>query len=352
MSAVGGVGRSTRAAASGADMAQGLKTGSAAAEAARSGSKGFQLGEEVIDLSQMGQLLKKMDGDTLKVALDNDNLVKFLDDANPDDLVAALNGIDSKKLASIGEQMDPNTIDALKTVEGGADLAKKLDPSSVQPAKKLTRFQRAKNSVTAFPKAFSAKLNKATKSLRKYMSGAPNKPTPTNVPKAADELVPPGGAANASGEEVGENLARSRGGNADDAKEAVKNTENVLKDGSEASKSLRKGLAELGITPGSVAIGAGVIVLLCMAYDTDNPFTAVDRALDDTGKVVKGFKEVADSAATAAKDVTTGGFDFISFVTNNSWISFSCSILCVILLFALFTMGMLGSMGGGNNKGR
>ena len=352
MSAVGGVGRSTRAAASGADMAQGLKTGSAAAEAARSGSKGFQLGEEVIDLSQMGQLLKKMDGDTLKVALDNDNLVKFLDDANPDDLVAALNGIDSKKLASIGEQMDPNTIDALKTVEGGADLAKKLDPSSVQPAKKLTRFQRAKNSVTAFPKAFSAKLNKATKSLRKYMSGAPNKPTPTNVPKAADELVPPGGAANASGEEVGENLARSRGGNADDAKEAVKNTENVLKDGSEASKSLRKGLAELGITPGSVAIGAGVIVLLCMAYDTDNPFTAVDRALDDTGKVVKGFKEVADSAATAAKDVTTGGFDFISFVTNNSWISSACSILCVILLFALFTMGMLGSMGGGNNKGR
>ena len=249
MSAVGGVGRSTRAAASGADMAQGLKTGSAAAEAARSGSKGFQLGEEVIDLSQMGQLLKKMDGDTLKVALDNDNLVKFLDDANPDDLVAALNGIDSKKLASIGEQMDPNTIDALKTVEGGADLAKKLDPSSVQPAKKLTRFQRAKNSVTAFPKAFSAKLNKATKSLRKYMSGAPNKPTPTNVPKAADELVPPGGAANASGEEVGENLARSRGGNADDAKEAVKNTENLLKDGSEASKSLGLAAVVASIVP-------------------------------------------------------------------------------------------------------
>ena len=89
-----------------------------------------------------------------------------------------------------------------------------------------------------------------------------------------------------------------------------------------------------------------------MAYDTDNPFTAVDRALDDTGKVVKGFKEVADSAATAAKDVTTGGFDFISFVTNNSWISSACSILCVILLFALFMMGFLGSMGGGNNKGR
>lgn len=147
-------------------------------------------------------------------------------------------------------------------------------------------------------------------------------------------------------------MAKNHGGNSDDMRKSVKSVNKMLKDGSESSNSLKKALGELGITPGSAAIGAGVIVLLCMAYDTDNPFTAVDRALDDTGKVVKGFKEVADSAATAAKDVTTGGFDFISFVTNNSWISFSCSILCVILLFALFTMGMLGSMGGGNNKGR
>ena len=357
MSAVGGVGRSTRAAASGADMAQGLKTGSAAAEAARSGSKGFQLGEEVIDLSQMGQLLKKMDGDTLKVALDNDNLVKFLDDANPDDLVAALNGIDSKKLASIGEQMDPNTIDALKTVEGGADLAKKLDPSSVQQAKKLTRFQQAKNAAAAFTKAFSAKLNKATKSIKKTRSTAQNPPNNINdVIEGSENGVknlPPGKNVNNAGtDDVSGSLSKQTVSPEANMGEAVKDTTKVLEDGSKSSKSLKKALGELGITPGSVAIGAGVIVLLCMAYDTDNPFTAVDRALDDTGKVVKGFKEVADSAATAAKDVTTGGFDFISFVTNNSWISFSCSILCVILLFALFTMGMLGSMGGGNNKGR
>jgi hypothetical protein len=342
-----------------ADGSQGLRGAGAAADAATAGSKGFQIGEEVLDLSQMGKLLKKMDGDTLKVALDNDSLVKFLDDANPDDLVAVLKGIDSKKLATIGKKLDPDTIDTLRRLDGGADLAKKLDggadlaktldPSS---AKKLSFTQQLKNTATIFTKASTAKLKGAQKSIKKFISGAPNKPTPANVPKAADELVPPGGAANASGEEVGENLARSRGGNAGDATEAVENTANVLKDGSKSSKSLKKALGELGITPGSVAIGAGVIVLLCMAYDTDNPFTAVDRALDDTGKVVKGFKEVADSAATAAKDVTTGGFDFISFVTNNSWISSACSILCVILLFALFMMGFLGSMGGGNNKGR
>ena len=147
-------------------------------------------------------------------------------------------------------------------------------------------------------------------------------------------------------------MAKNHGGNSDDMRKSVKSVNKMLKDGSESSNSLKKALGELGITPGSAAIGAGVIVLLCMAYDTDNPFTAVDRALDDTGKVVKGFKEVADEAAEAVKDTAKGGFDFISFVTNNSWISSACSILCVILLFALFTMGLLGSMGGGNNKGR
>lgn len=331
-----GAGGAAKVAGGGADVAQGLKTGSAAAEAARGGSKGFKLGDEVLDLSQMG----------------NDDLVKFLDDANADDLVAALNGIDSKKLATIGENLNPATIDTLRTVEGGADLAKKLDPSS---AKKLTLTQRAKNSATAFSKAFSAKLNKATKSIKKTRSTAQNPPNNINdVIEGSENGVknlPPGKNVNNAGtDDVSGSLSKQTVSPEANMGEAVKDTTKVLEDGSKSSKSLKKALGELGITPGSVAIGAGVIVLLCMAYDTDNPFTAVDRALDDTGKVVKGFKEVADSAATAAKDVTTGGFDFISFVTNNSWISFSCSILCVILLFALFTMGMLGSMGGNNKR--
>ena len=332
MSAVGGVGRSTRAAASGADAAQALKAGSDAADAARGGSKVFKLGDEVLDLSQMG----------------NDDLVKFLDDADPEDLVAALNGIDSKKLATIGENLNPATIDTLRTLEGGADLAKKLDPSSVQQAKKLTRVQRAKNAVTTFTKASTAKLKGAQKSIKKFISGAGNPPNNADEVTDVARKIP----VDADEAKQAEIIAKQSAGKVDDAGEAIENTAKVLEDGSKSSKSLKKALGELGITPGSVAIGAGVIVLLCMAYDTDNPFTAVDRALDDTGKVVKGFKEVADSAATAAKDVTTGGFDFISFVTNNSWISSACSILCVILLFALFTMGMLGSMGGGNNKGR
>ena len=179
--------------------------------------------------------------------------------------------------------------------------------------------------------------------ISKVRQGAQNPPNPENVTAITKKME------DAPTNQV-DIIAKEVATNSDDVRKSLKSVNKLLKEGSESSNSLKKGLAELGITPATAAIGAGVIVLLCMAYDTDNPFTAVDRALDDTGKVVKGFKEVADSAATAAKDVTTGGFDFISFVSNNSWISFACSILCVILLFALFMMGMLGSMGGNNKR--
>jgi hypothetical protein len=273
--------------------------------------------------------------DILKGVNDTNRLAEIGKKLDPEQFVKTFKGTDDVQLAKIGKKLDKKTLDALKNVDGGADLVKKLDPSFVQ---------RAKNATTAFTKASAAKLNQASKSIRKLMSGAGNPPRNLDDVKSVSKKMEAAPAKQA------DELAKETASKSDDAKEAIENTANVLKEGSESSKSLRKGLAELGITPGSVAIGAGVIVLLCMAYDTDNPFTAVDRALDDTGKVVRGFKEVADEAAEAVKDTATGGFNFISFVTQNSWISFACSILCVILLFALFMTGMIGSMGGNNKR--
>ena len=167
-----------KAGSAAADGAQAFKAASAGADAASVGSKGFKIGDEVLDISEMGLFLKKMDGDTLKVALENPGLVKFLDEANPEDLMAAFKGIDdSKKLANIGEQMDPKTIDALKKVEGGADLAKKLKPSTGVVA-------RAGKAGASFSKALSKKLQSASKSLKKLMSGETLPRVPkTNVKK-------------------------------------------------------------------------------------------------------------------------------------------------------------------------
>lgn len=284
--------------------------------------------------------LKKADPKDLKEILkgvnDTNRLAEIGKKLDPEQFVKTFKGMDDVQLAKIGKKLDDDTINAIRNVpNGGDDLAKKLDPSFVQ---------QAKNAATAFSKASTAKLKQASKSIRKFMSGAEN--PPNNI----DDVRRVSRKMEAAPANQADDLAKETVGKVDDAGEAIENTTKVLEDGSKSSNTLRKGLAELGITPGSVAIGAGVIVLLCMAYDTDNPFTAVDRALDDTGKVVKGFKEVADSAATAVKDTAKGGFDFISFVTQNSWISFACSILCVILLFALFMTGMLGSMGGNNRR--
>ena len=281
--------------------------------------------------------LNKADPKDLKEILkgvnDTNRLAEIGKKLDAEQFVKTFKGTDDAQLAKIGKKLDSGTLTKIKQADPA--LGKKLDPSFVQ---------QAKNAATAFSKASTAKLKQASKSIRKFMSGAEN--PPNNI----DDVRRVSRKMEAAPANQADDLAKETVGKVDDAGEAIENTTRVLEDGSKSSKSLRKGLAELGITPGSVAIGAGVIVLLCMAYDTDNPFTAVDRALDDTGKVVKGFKEVADSAATAVKDTAKGGFDFISFVTQNSWISFACSILCVILLFALFMTGMLGSMGGNNRR--
>jgi hypothetical protein len=108
---------------------------------------------------------------------------------------------------------------------------------------------------------------------------------------------------------------------------------------------IQQGLKKLGYT--NIAIGGFVIMVLCMMYDTDNPFKALDRALDDAGTSVRAIKEVAGEAAGAAVDLTKGGFNFVSFVTKNSGLSSACSILCLILIVA---MVMLSFMSGGKNK--
>ena len=108
---------------------------------------------------------------------------------------------------------------------------------------------------------------------------------------------------------------------------------------------IQQGLKKLGYT--NIAIGGFVIMVLCMMYDTDNPFKALDRALGDAGTSIRAIKEVAEEAAEAAVDVTKGGFNFVSFVTKNSGLSSACSILCLILIVA---MVMLSFMSGGKNK--
>lgn len=323
----------TKATSSGVDAAKLIDN----VDTIKSFRKALETGEGLGDISDTSKILNKVDDETFEMALNNEKVIKGLKGAEPQKLADALNGIDdTTRIADIGKKLDTDTLNKIKEVDPA--LAKKLRPNLLgQGRNAATKFFRNRTNLK--------NLQGSVDDISKVRQGAQNPPNPENIPAIAKQME------DAPAKQV-DIIAREVATNSDDVRKSLKSVNKLLKEGSESSNSLKKGLAELGITPATAAIGAGVIVLLCMAYDTDNPFTAVDRALDDTGKVVRGFKEVADEAAEAVKDTAKGGFDFISFVTNNSWISFSCSILCVILLFALFMMGFLGSMGGGNNKGR
>ena len=108
----------------------------------------------------------------------------------------------------------------------------------------------------------------------------------------------------------------------------------------ENSGTVRKALEKLGI----IAVGSDIatftrkhwmkmgaaMVILCMMYDTNNPFTALDRALEDVDDVVDGLKDLADAATEAAGNAAKGGFDLIAFMTQNWWMSLIC---CFVIIF-------------------
>jgi len=109
----------------------------------------------------------------------------------------------------------------------------------------------------------------------------------------------------------------------------------------ENSGAVRTALEKLGI----IAIGSDIatftrkhwmkmgaaMVILCMAYDTNNPFTALDRALSDIDDMVDGLKDLAEAAGNAAKNVAKGGFDFLAFITENWWMSLICCLAMVFI---------------------
>lgn len=81
-----------------------------------------------------------------------------------------------------------------------------------------------------------------------------------------------------------------------------------------------------------------VLFLLCLMYDTDNPFTALKRAVDDAGVFVRGLKDVADKTTQSAKNT----FDVLAWVTGNPFVSVGSSAACVIMMLGIGVSTMKG----------
>jgi hypothetical protein len=230
-----------------------------------------------------------------------------------DDMTDILKGLDDAQLAKIGKKLDVGYVKGLDP-----QLAAKLKPGFVN---KL-RLKGTKKLDDLYPpnsparRAYDDGVKKQTE-LNKLATGKPT--SVSNV----DEL---GTVTGVPVEKLNKQATMWQ---------KVVNGDTLI----------QQGLKKLGYT--NIAIGGFVIMVLCMMYDTDNPFKALDRALDDAGTSVRAIKEVAGEAAEAAVDLTKGGFNFVSFVTKNSGLSSACSILCLILIVA---MVMLSFMSGGKSK--
>jgi hypothetical protein len=290
----------------------------------------------VVDLTLIS--LRATKGDQLVTAFKvlDPNVVKQIP---ADKMTDILKSVSDADLTKIGKNLDPKYV---KTLD--PKLAAKLQPgifkvvakSATEAGGAIAKVTRGAadtvgGSVAAMRKSFP-QFADATKSvIYKPMKNADGTP-----------MLGPGGRQmveiTAEGTQAGQYVTKISKVEMTPAQvKKLKDVDELV----ETVPAARQGLMKTGMYV------AGGTVFLMMLYDTLNPFEAIQKAVKNTGQTVRGLKEVAEEAAEAAVDVAKGGFNFVSFVTKNSWLSSSCSILCLILIFA---MVMMGFMGGGKNK--
>ena len=254
-----------------------------------------------------------------------EDLIKF----NPDEFSDILKGLDDAQLAKIGKKLDGDFVKGLEP-----ELAAKLKPAGAfkKAGTAVTNVIRRTTeivggSLSAMKKSFPELAKSAKKVTYRPLKNADGAPKMGPNGKPMTEIT-------VEGTQAGKHVKKTS------EVEMTAEQTKKLKDVDELVENFpaaREGLMKTGMYV------VGGTAFLMMLYDTLNPFEAIRKAVDDTGEVVQGLKEVADEAATAAKDVAKGGFNFVSFVTNNSWLSSSSSILCLILIFAVTMMTLVRS---------
>src|SRR6056300_210487 len=243
-----------------------------------------------------------------------------------DDLTDILKGIDDAELARIGKKLDADFVKKLDP-----DLAKKLKPGVFKKVGTAVTYAARRTieivggSLSAMRESFPELLEGAKKFTYRPLKNADGTPKLGSNGKPMMEITVEGMQAGKRVKKISEvEMTPEQVKKLKDVDELVENV-----------PAAREGLMKTGMYV------AGGTAFLMLMYDTLSPFEAIHKAVEDTGQTVQGLKEVADEAAEAAKDVAKGGFDFVSFVTNNSWLSSLSSVLCLILVFALVAMSFL-----------
>jgi len=286
-----------------------------------------------LDDIDYSSIVRKLDSETLQLVarnLDDDVIVRVLKNID-DDLVKTLaKNLDDVQMARLFK-LDPDLAPRLGSglnddVLSAAFTRNGMNATDAQAAVFKTR--QAQVAVAKVPGPRGTAL-----ADRRAVDAATTPATKkASLTKSIDEL-------GEAGTDVSQKLADKTGlakNNVDDAVEASADLAEAVPDIKEAARKLGMLPADMFIEGATVLrkhwmkIGAGM-VLLCMMYDTNNPFTALDRALEDVDDAVDGLKDIADSAAGAAAAAASGGFDLITFLTQNWWLSALCCVAVIII---------------------
>jgi len=261
---------------------------------------------------------------------------------SPENLVHMSKKLEGDNLTDFTKKLDSNTQETLfkkLDADGEYDVAKKLGDSFENPGdlnRLMDKFpdgSEMKNKLKGSKRTVDQNANAAKRANKLSRRQAKDRDNLENyvAPKFTDP----------KNKEIMEKGAKSREGiNQENIqKRALENSNNELaKDitGRKEmvniynSKPMKSSMKTIGL------VGIGALVGVMIMYGEANPFKAIRKAGEDLGKVMRIAKDAAISTAKAAGDTVGGLAKLISWITKNAHIPIVGSIICVVLMLAMY----------------
>lgn len=315
-----------------------------------------------LDPSSLRTVLKNADPGVISDALRNipsDQLKRVVSGMDTTKLLDVMRRADDIQIRRITDSMGPGTLSGiLKKADAGqlkkitdnadpkklADSLKLMDPASFKRVTGAMNPSTFKKVTDIDPKFFGTQVNLKQVSAQAKRAAQTNlntalrqsKKVPANPRKAAEAVAD-------SSDTIGD-VAKQTGLPRKQVETAAESTADVLKNSDAGMEAVEKlgFLKKMGKDAGKftknnwLKIGAGV-VLLCMMYNTNNPFTALQRGARETGQTVRGLKDAATDFASGIGGLLNLFAQLPAFLMSNWWVSV-ISCICIILISIFSSM--------------
>ena len=340
-----------------------LRSGGAAIDVGASTAKVFNPSMiRTLDPSSLRTVLKNADPGVISDVLKNlpsDQLKRVVSGMDATKLLDVMRRADDIQIRRMTGSMEPGTLSGiLKKADTGqlkkitdnadpkklADSLKLMDPASFKRVTGAMNPSTLKKVADIDPKFFGTQVNLKQVSTQAKRAAQTNlntalrqsKKVPANPRKAAEAVAD-------SSDTIGD-VAKQTGLPRKQVEAAAESTADVLKNSDAGMEAVEKlgFLKKMGKDAGKftknnwLKIGGGV-VLLCMMYNTNNPFKALDRGLTDTGRAVRGLKDAATQFASGIGGLLSLFAQLPGFIMSYWWVS-AISCICIILISIFSSM--------------